>query len=140
MKFLRDVLFTSEEYRTIEKAVSSGKTPVMATGLSAIHKAHIIYSMCSRLNRRALVLASDEAEASRFCGDLNSMGIRSVYYPSRDFTFREIEGVSGEFSHQRIGALFSWINGECDVIVACADAALQYSIPPEILLYPWRYT
>ncbi len=133
MKFLRDVLFTSEEYRTIEKAVSSGKTPVMATGLSAIHKAHIIYSMCSRLNRRALVLASDEAEASRFCGDLNSMGIRSVYYPSRDFTFREIEGVSGEFSHQRIGALFSWINGECDVIVACADAALQYSIPPEIL-------
>ncbi len=133
MKFLKNILFGTEEYRTLERAVESGRTPAMATGLSAIHKAHLIYSMCSRLNRRSLVLASDEAEASRLCGDFESMGIKAVYYPSRDMTFREIEGVSGEFSHQRIGALFSWMNGECDIIVACADAALQYTIPPEIL-------
>ncbi len=133
MKFLRDVLFGTEEYRTLERAVESGRTPAMATGLSAIHKAHLIFSMCQRLRRRALVLASDEAEASRLCGDFQAMGIRAVYYPSRDFTFREIEGVSGEFSHQRIGALFSWMNQECDIVVACADAALQYTIPPDVL-------
>lgn len=133
MNFLRDVLFGTEEYRTLERAVESGRTPAMATGLSAIHKAHLIFSMCQRLRRRALVLASDEAEASRLCGDFQAMGIRAVYYPSRDFTFREIEGVSGEFSHQRIGALFSWMNQECDIVVACADAALQYTIPPDVL-------
>ena len=125
MKFLKNILFGTEEYRTLERAVESGRTPAMATGLSAIHKAHLIYSMCSRLNRRSLVLASDEAEASRLCGDFESMGIKAVYYPSRDMTFREIEGVSGEYSHQRIGALFAWMNGECDIVVACADVALQ---------------
>ena len=133
MKFLKDVLFGTEEYRTLESAVKDGRTPAMATGLSAIHKAHLVYSMCKRLGRRALLLAADEAEASRLCSDLSEMGIRAVYYPSRDFTFREIEGVSGEFTHQRIGALFSYISGECDVLVACSDAALQYTIPPEIL-------
>ena len=133
MRFLRDVLFGTEEYRTLERAVSSGRTPAMATGLSAIHKAHLIYSMCSRLSRRGLVLASDEAEAARLCSDLVSMGLKAKYYPSRDMTFREIEGVSGEFVHQRIGALFSFMKGECDVIVACADAALQYTVPPHVL-------
>ncbi len=133
MKFLRDVLFGTEEYRTLERAVDSGRTPAMATGLSAVHKAHLIYSMCGRLGRRGLVLASDEAEASRLCEDLKAMGVRALYYPSRDMNYREIEGISGEFSHQRIGALFSWMNGECDVLIACADAALQYTIPPEIL-------
>ena len=90
MKFLRDILFGMEEYRTLEKAVANGRTPVMATGLTAIHKAHLIYTMCSRQKRRALVLAGDEAEASRLCSDLEAMGLKTKYYPSRDMTFREI--------------------------------------------------
>ncbi len=133
MKFLDDVLWGTEEYRTLERAVEKGATPVMATGLSGIHKAHLIYSMCRRLGRRALVIAADETEASRICTDINEMGIKAVYYPARDFTFREYTGVSGEFIHQRIGALCSFIKGECDVVVTCADAALQYTVPPEIL-------
>lgn len=133
MRFLRDIPFGMEEYRTLEKAVAKNRTPVMATGLTAIHKAHMIYSMCARLKRRALVLAGDEAEAARLCADLQAMGSKVMNYPLRDMTFREIEGVSGEFMHQRIGALFSFMNGECDILVACADAALQYTIPPEVL-------
>ena len=133
MRFLSDVLFGTEEYRTLERAVSGGRTPAMATGLSGIHKAHLIYSMCKRLHRRALVLAADEAEAARLCSDINAMGLRTLYYPARDFTFREVTGVSGEFIHQRVGTLFSYMNGGCDIVVACADAALQYTVPPEVL-------
>ncbi|MBR2175515.1 MAG: transcription-repair coupling factor [Clostridia bacterium] len=133
MRFLRDVLFGTEEYRTLERAVGSGRTPAMATGLSGIHKAHLIHTMCARLKRRALVLAADEAEAARLCADLNEMGTKAMYYPARDFTFREVTGVSGEFIHQRIGALFAFSEGKCDVVIACADAALQYTVPPEIL-------
>ena len=133
MKFLNDVLTKTEEYRSIENAVDNRRTPVMATGLSGIHKAHFIHSMCARLGRRAIVLASDEAEAARFCADLNTMGTRAVYYPARDLTFREVTGVSYEFTHQRIAALFAYTHSECDVIIACADAALQYTIPPQVL-------
>lgn len=99
MRFLRDIPFGMEEYRTLEKAVAKNRTPVMATGLTAIHKAHMIYSMCARLKRRALVLAGDEAEAARLCADLQAMGSKVMNYPLRDMTFREIEGVSGEFMH-----------------------------------------
>lgn len=133
MRFLDDILWKTEQYRTLERAVQKGATPVMATGLSGIHKAHVIRSMCSRLHRRALVLAADEAEAARICDDLCAMGTRAEYYPVRDFTFREVEGVSGEFTHKRIGALHLFMTGGCDVIVSVAEAALQYTVPPDVL-------
>ena len=133
MRFLDDVLWGTEEYRTLERAIQKGATPAMATGLSAVHKAHLIYSVCKRLQKKALVLAADETEAARLCSDINAMGLKAGYYPARDFTFREVTGVSGEFIHQRISVLYSFINNECDIVIACADAALQYTIPPETL-------
>ena len=133
MNFLTDVPARTDEYRTLERAVENGRTPAMATGLSEVHKAHVIHSMCTRLKRRALVIAADESEAARLCSDMCAMGTRAVYYPARDFTFREVTGVSGEFVHQRIAALFAFTHGECDVIVTCVDAALQYTVPPQVL-------
>ncbi len=133
MKFLDKVLNESEEYRDLYRAVELGRMPAMATGLSAVHKAHIIHSLCKQSSRKALVLAADEAEAQKICEDLEKMGTSNVFYPSRDFTFREVEGVSREFEHQRIGALYAFQNNRCDVIVTCVDAALQYTIPPENL-------
>lgn len=133
MRFLDDVLWNTEEYRTLEKAVAKGSTPAMATGLSSVHKAHLIYSMCRRLKKQALVIAADETEAARLCTDIGEMGLNTVYYPSRDYTFREVTGVSGEFVHQRIAALYDILNNKCDVVVACIDAVLQYTIPPDVL-------
>ncbi len=133
MKFLNDVLWKTEQYRTLERSIQRGAAPVMATGLSGIHKAHLIHSMCRRLKRRALVLAADEAEASRLCSDLCAMGTKAVYYPMRDLTFRELTGVSSEFVHQRIGALTAFMDGRCEIIVSVAEAALQYTIPPQVL-------
>lgn len=133
MKFLDNVLDGVEEYRTLCRSAENGRFPSMATGLASVNKAHLIHSMCKRLKKRALVLCADEAEAQRICSDLLAMGTKNVYYPSRDFTFRQIEGLSREFEHQRIGALYSYLSGECSAIVACVDGALQYTIPPKAL-------
>ena len=133
MRFLDDILWRTEEYRTIEKSVQKGSSPVMATGLSSVHKAHFIYSMCSRLHRRALVIAADETEAARLCADINAMGLNALYYPARDFTFREVTGISNEFIHQRIAALYALVHKQCDIIITCADAVLQYTVPKDVL-------
>lgn len=133
MKYLDEILADAAEYRNLENSVKNGHTPAMATGLSKVHKAHLIHTMCSRLKKRAFVLASNEGEAARFCADLEAMGTKSVMYPSRDYTFREVKGVSREFEHKRIGALYSYMTGKYDVIVACIDSALQYTIPPQKL-------
>lgn len=133
MKFLDGVLRGVEEYRELSRSIDLGRMPAMATGLSGIHKAHLIHSLCTEKNCGALVIASDEAEAQKLCSDLATMGTDTVFYPSRDYTFREVEGVSREFEHQRIAALYALQSGKSKVIVACVDAVMQYTIPPQKL-------
>ena len=81
MKFLVDVFKNSEVFNSLEKAVVHGGS-VCATGLSAVHKAHIIYSLCCRKSATAFCVASDEREAQTICNDLASMGMRAYFYPS----------------------------------------------------------
>ena len=133
MKFLDGVLRGVEEYRELSRAVDLGRMPAMATGLSGVHKAHFIHSLCTEKNCGALVIASDEAEAQKLCGDLKAMGTETVFYPTRDYTFREVEGVSREFEHQRIAALYALQSGKSKVVVACIDAVMQYTMPPQKL-------
>ena len=53
MSAFAEVLKASPEYKTLEKAVKSKNLPVGVLGVSGIHKAHIINSLCGNLGRRA---------------------------------------------------------------------------------------
>ena len=133
MKFLTAAISRLPEFQALSEAVDKGAFPAAVTGLSGIHKANIVYSLCSLKGRRAFVIAADEAEAQRLCDDLNAMGMRALFYPARDFSFRDTEGVSHEYEHQRLQVLARLLSGECDCVVACMDAALQYTLPPKEL-------
>ncbi len=133
MKFLTSAISGLAEFRSLEEAVKGSALPAAVTGVSGIHKANIIYSLCAKLERRAFVVAGDESEAQRFCDDLSAMGMKPLFYPVRDFNFRDTAGSSHEYEHQRLQVLERVLNGECDAVVCCMDAALQYTIPPQEL-------
>ena len=80
MKFLDNIFEQTEEYRVLSGAVEKNRFPCMATGLSAVHKAHLIHCMVSDSDKNALVLASDETETQKLCADLKSMGTSAVFY------------------------------------------------------------
>ena len=56
-----------------------------------------------------------------------------MVFPTREFSFREVEGVSREYEFARLRVLESLAWGEEMVVVASAEAALQRTIPPETL-------
>ena len=130
MEFLNEAVGRLKEYRELEGAVRGGNLPAAVTGVTGVHKANMIYSLCSRLGRRALVVTGDEPEANRVSSDLAAMGLKTLFYPFRDFSLRNAEGSSHEYEHQRLLALASLLEGGCDAVVCCVDAALQYTIPP----------
>ena len=133
MKFLSTLLDGVTEYETLVSAVERHNTPAAVTGVSGIHKAHLIHSLCARTGRKALVLASDEGEGQRLCNDLASMGAAALVYPARDFNFRAAEGQSREYEHQRLQVMAGMLDGDYQVVISCIDAALQYTIPPDEL-------
>lgn len=133
MEFLTAGLHKLPEYELLLNSVQSNLLPAAATGLSGIHKAALIHALTDDTKQMTLLLAADEAEAQRICQDLTAMGNRALLYPTRDFTFRNVESASREYEHQRIQVLSRILKKDCDVVIACMDAALQYTIPPQEL-------
>ncbi|MFU0832192.1 MAG: Transcription-repair-coupling factor [Oscillospiraceae bacterium] len=133
MEFLTNAIRGLKEFRDLESAVSSGALPAAVTGVSGVHKANLIYSLCTELQRRAFVVAGDESEAQRLCSDLAAMGLHPLFYPVRDFSFHDAAGSSHEYEHQRLQVLERLLSEKCNAVVCCIDAALQYTIPPEEL-------
>ncbi len=132
MNFLSTVPRESEDFKSLEKSLRP-RSPVCATGLTDIHKCIMINSLCRLRKVRAFVVCPDEQKAQTMTNDLCVMGLRALYYPARDFIFREISGKSRDFEHRRLNVLYKALRGEYDVIVACLDGASQFTIPPKTL-------
>lgn len=132
LNFLVDVLKESPVFKTLEKNVKPGRT-VCASGLSTINKSNIIYALCRLKGVTAFCLASDEKEAQTLCNDLSCMGLRAYVYPVRDFNFLDFQSRSHEYEHARLKVLLKLLNHECDVAIACVDAAAQLTVPRNVL-------
>jgi transcription-repair coupling factor (superfamily II helicase) len=132
MRFLDGIIRDTKEFRTLNNAIKE-KSRAAAIGVSGVHKANIITSLCRENSVRAFCLAQNEQEAQTLCNDICSMGLRALVYPKKDFTFISSQVKSHEYEHQRLNVLSRMLSGECDVVVATLDAAAQYTIPSEVL-------
>ena len=122
------------EFMSLANTVLKNRLPAGVTGLSHIHKAHIIASMCMCLRRRAIVIVPDEAQATRLIRDMEGFGIKAVLFPARDFSFRTLETVSREYEYARLKTLDKMLSGDFDAAVLSAEAATQLTVPPARLM------
>lgn len=115
-----------------EMKKESGRT--LLVGGSEIHKANII-AADSAETQRILVLVPDEGAASQLVDDINAMqeNKTAVLYPARDITLRGGQTPSREYEQKRLGILCSLCSEKPMVVVASAEAALQYTMPMEYL-------
>ncbi len=134
MNCFTDIAKTIPEFKTLVNAIHKNRVPVGTTGLSFIHKAHVVAALCSGFKRKGLVLVSDEAQASRMSADLNAFGINALVYPARDFSYRINETVSREYEHARLKVLDKMLTGDYDAVVLSAEAALQLTVPMNVLM------
>ena len=106
--------------------------PVGAIGLPDIAKCFAIHSLCEQ-GEKAFVITPDEATAVKVQESLSQLQPGVLLYPSREFTFVEVAGVSREFEHIRLGVLSRILNGDYSAVVMSANAACQYTMPPSEL-------
>lgn len=134
MKFFSETFRELESWKDIEKCIKSKISPVCATGLSHIHKAHFIYSLYNE--SPILVITESEAAAKKLCDDIAVMSgdeNYAVLFPSRELALTKVEGFSREYEHQRISALSKLIRGKSKVAAASIEAVMEPVIPKDIL-------
>ena len=132
MNFLIEVLKQNSAFKTLQKNVKRGKS-LCVSGLSAVTKANLIFALSRVKNQTALCIASDEREAQTLCNDLCCMGLHALIYPVRDYNFLDFQSRSHEYEHARLKVLLKLIEGDCDVVISCLDAASQLTVPKSVL-------
>ena len=121
-----------KEYRQLKEALLAGRTPLLAVGLSPIHKAHLAAALGLDTGRPVLVLTDDDSAAARFSADLQGFAEKPVLQlPARDLVMVDVVGVSRGYEQKRLAVLDALPSAP--FAVASVQAALQRTLPPGAL-------
>ena len=129
MAFLDEILLKSNDFKIILNEIFEAKNTISISNLADIHKAHFAHSITKIKKIPALLIVPNENVAQKMVSDLNFMGSKANFYPSRDFNFYNINGQSKEFEHQRIAVLSQIFHNELDIVVSTIDAIMQFTMP-----------
>lgn len=133
MNFFTDPLLKIDEYNTLLTNVREGKGPVSVTGPSDSQKVHLIYSLCTHLQRRGLYITYNEMQARRAYEDFAFfLGDDVLYYPPKETMLYNIEARSNDIIYQRSKTLLRCLEGNYKLIVMSAEALIQMISPVEL--------
>ena len=133
MEVFKNILNKVDGYERLFSCIKENKFPLAGVGISDIHKANILLTLCKDFNKKAVLVTASEAEAIKMNEDLQNMGANSCVFNLRDLCFRDMEIVSKEYQHKRIETLARLIRNDFDVLVVPVEASLFYIMPKKEL-------
>ena len=133
MTFFDSFLQSLPEYQDLLKSTTKGKSPLVVSGVSHIHKAHIAATLAEDLQRRCLIITPEEGEATRFAEDLSAMGCTPLLFPAKDLSLRTTDTLSLQYEQRRLDVLCHVLEGDYTHVVCSVDALLPFTLPPEVL-------
>ena len=141
MKYQSTLICFDREYRQfsrvlVEQLASKKPLPIIINGLNASASNALCIEAIRDLSKAekgpALILVPHSKEGRWLTGMLESAGLRSAYYPVRDFIF-DFVSASHDIERERLFVLSKLEKQELDVVVSTPTAALQMTIPPDLL-------
>ena len=116
--FLRD----AEEYRELFEKLSAGVSPIVVSGLSHIHKAHLAAAIRRITTRPVYCVFSDDFAARNAARDIAALAEEEAHiFIAREFTFYNVESASHDWEHERISTLHAMACGRAGLV--CTSAA-----------------
>lgn len=137
MKRILSIFKKEKNYKEFLKTLTSRKGkrfPILVSGLCEGASAAFVAALLSdrKTDDPALLLLPSEKECARLAAALEDYGAHAVTYTLRDMVLQNIVA-SHEFEHERLAALDAILNKTCDILLTTPDAAMQYTMPPEVL-------
>lgn len=133
MKCLFNIIKNEPDYARLLNDLQKSYLPLAASGLSQVHKAVILSALNVHANKKFFVITHDEAMAISMQSDFASLGVNALMLSSRDYNLTRITGYSKEYEQKRIDTLSRILDRAFDVLLIPIDAAVQYTVPPQIL-------
>ena len=132
MRFIQDALGRLPDYKEVLLDIEKGRLPIACFGLTNIHRTIFAAELIKNLGKKGMIILPSEQEAAKVAEDLKSFGIRTLFFPSRDYSMRA-EVRSAEYEHIRIGTLSNLLDGAFDMLILTPKGASGRTIPKKML-------
>ncbi len=139
MNILLDRIRRLSEYGHLRKSIAAvrgmaRRYPSEITGLCEGAANAFLAALTSdeRRGSPALLIVADDKAAARTREALCALGMRAEIFPTRDPVFYNMIA-SHELEHERLSTLSKILKNEADVVISTCDAALSYTMPPDVL-------
>jgi len=130
-------LVKTAEYKSVLEYFSGGMKAVSITGLTDSARGHFVANFGSDTGKNILFIAPGEIEAKKTAEDLRFFADDDweiLYFPKKDYVFHNVEAMNSDVLHERISVLETVVSsGKKVVVVASAQAAVQYTVPCELI-------
>lgn len=133
MNLLSTALRGLPEYQELLRHLDTPAASAI-TGLSSIHRAHMISALQENTGRPVLVVCQDDLAASRMAQELSGFcGEMPPVLPARELTLLGGAAVSRGWEHQRLGMLHHLAREGYPLLVASIEALSLRTIPKQAL-------
>lgn len=134
MLSLSTLLQDAEETGKIFKSLKAGECPIVVSGLSRVHKAHLVAAVRRLTSRPVVCVFADDFAAQGNISDIEAFsGEKAALLSNREFTFYNVERASHDYEHGRISALYSMATNSAPIILTSLTALSQRTLPKSLL-------
>ena len=124
-----NALFTkTDEYARLAQALG-GPGACALFGIPGSGRAMVYAALAKALDKPLCIVTPGEAEATRFAGDLNALGVAAAVFPARDYVLRPIEGTGREYEYRRLAVLGDLVGGRLQAVCVPDEGLTQYTTP-----------
>ncbi|MBQ9985393.1 MAG: transcription-repair coupling factor [Oscillospiraceae bacterium] len=132
MLALGELLKQNKDFAKLMQKLEAGECPIALSGLSAIHKAHVIAAVRMITKKQIVCIYADELDVRRAAKDIEIMcGEAPRILPVLERSFHDVDSFSHEFEHERIATLKALADGVCGITLAPVFALMQRTAPRE---------
>ncbi len=134
MNLLSTALRGLPEYQTLVSGLEAAGA-IGVTGLSAIHRAHMMSALRQDTGRPLLVVCQDDLAATRTAQELSGfLGETPPVFPGRELILLGAASASHGWEQQRLGMLYRLTGAGYPVMVTTIEAMSLHTIPRSTLV------
>lgn len=120
-----DILKDYDPYKGIVKNLN--KTPISVAGVVESAQGQLIYALSNENQSSALVVTYSDMEARKLYSDMEHYCDRTLYFPSKEYIFYNIETSGHQNENARISVAEKLSRGGRYIVITSLDAVLQYT-------------
>ncbi len=130
MLALCEVLKQNKDFAALLQKLDAGECPIALSGLSAVHKAHIISAVRMITKKPVVCIYADEFDARRALSDISAMcGEEPKVLPAAELVLHDVDTSTTSVEHERMATLRAMYEKTAGVTLASAFALLQRTPP-----------